>query len=118
MNNSPKEKATLRQDKPPFQITKPEHSIEQARAHLLGVCLLDTSYIQYLPAHVQLSCYGKFTLAMIKQGVGLEAIISYLEDYGLFNADEILINALLAVPDDVGLSRLFHQSLRVVCSHD
>jgi len=95
-----------------------ENRIDEARAHLLGVCLLDATYIHRLPEHVQLSCYGKFTLAMIQQGMGLEAIANCLEDYGLFNAHEILKRALVAVPDNAGLSHLFYQSLRVVCSHD
>lgn len=96
---------------------KTKANIEKARAHLLGVCLLDENYIQYLPACVQLSCYGKFTLAMIKQGAGLEAIVSHLETHALDNAHEILTSAIKSVPHNMGLSDVFYQALMVVCSH-
>jgi len=117
MNKSHTKKATPAK-KPLNQTTKPNHNIEQARAHLLGVCLLDAKYIQYLPAYFQLSYYGKFTLAMIKQGMGLEAIVSHLEAYGLHNAQDVLKSALKAVPDNADLPRLFFRALTVVSSHE
>jgi len=111
------EKATPAK-KPLPHTTKRKTSIEQARAHLFGVCLLDASYIQYLPACFQLSYYGKFTLTMITQGVGLEAIVRHLEAYGLHNAQDVFKSALKAVPDNADLSRLFFRALTVVSSYE
>ncbi len=118
MNKSPKEEAALHQDKLLSHTARRKASIEQARAHLLGVCLLDARYIQQLPACVQLSCYGKFTLALITQGVGLEAITRHLEAYGLHNAHDIFKSALKAVPDDANLSHVFFEALRMISCHE
>ena len=118
MSKPPKEKATLRQDKPLNQTTKSKHSIEQARAHLLGCCLCNAAYIDHLPPAIGFNHYGRFTLAMIKHGMGIEAITSHLETYGLTNAEDMLKSALKAVPDNADLSRVFSNALRVVCSHD
>jgi len=118
MSKPHKKKAALRQDKLLSHTTKRKANIEQARAHLFGVCLLDASYIQYLPACVQLSEYGAFTLLMLGHGMGIEAIVRHLEAYGLHNAQDIFKSALKAVPNNADLSRLFCRALTVVCSHD
>jgi len=118
MNKPHKKKAAIRQDQLLSHTTKRKTSIDEARAHLFGVCLLDASCIQYLPACFQLSYYGKFTLTMIKQGVGLEAIVRHLEAYGLHNAQDVFKSALKAVPDNADLSRLFFRALTVVSSHE
>jgi hypothetical protein len=118
MSKSPKEKAALRQDKLLSHTTKRKTSIEQARAHLFGVCLLDASYIQYLPACVHFSEYGAFTIAMIKHGMGLEAIIKHLEAYGLTNAHDMLTGALIGVSENINLSYLFIDALTVISCHE
>lgn len=82
MNNKPQIEKALPAKKTLSHIIKPKHNIEQARAHLLGVCLLDSSYVYYLPATIHFTEYGAFTLAMIKQGTGLEAIIRHLQAVG------------------------------------
>jgi len=117
MSKPPKEKATPTK-KPLNQTTKPKHSIEQARAHLLGCCLCNAAYIDHLPPAIGFNHYGRFTLAMIKHGMGIEAITSHLETYGLSNAKDIFQYALKIVPDNADLSRVFSNALRVVCSHD
>jgi len=111
MNKPPKEKAALRQDKLLNQTTYPKHNIEKARAHLLGVCLLDAGFIQYLPACIHFSEYGALTLAMIKQGIGLEAMIRHLEAVGLYNAKEMLYGAMFAIPDGANYSQMFYKAI-------
>ncbi|MDQ7005263.1 MAG: hypothetical protein Q9N67_10250 [Ghiorsea sp.] len=88
MSKPPKEKATLRQDKPLYQTTSRRPNIEQARAHLLGVCLLDVSYTVYLSEKDLHHEYDRLTCAMISQGMGIEAIATHLEAYGLTNAQD------------------------------
>jgi len=117
MNKPPKEKATPAK-KPLSQTFKPKPSIEQARAHLLGVCLLDVSYTVYLPTQNCFSAYGRFTFALISQGMGIEAIIRHLEAYGLTNAKDMLKSALKAVPDDANLSQVFFDALGVISCHE
>ncbi len=118
MNKPPKEKAALHQDKLLYQIQRRKPNIEQARAHLLGVCLLDVSYTVYLSDNELHSEYDKLTCAMISQGMGIEAITRHLEAYGLTNAKDMLKSALKAVPDDANLSHVFFEALRVVSCHE
>jgi len=114
MTKPPKEKAALRQDKLLSHTSSRNSNIEKARAHLWGVCLLDASFIQYLPACIHFSEYGALTLAMIKQGMGLEAMIWHLEAVGLYNAKEMLIGAMLALPDGANYSRLLCDAIQVL----
>jgi len=118
MSKPPKEKAALHQDKLLNQTTNRKPNIEQARAHLLGVCLLDVTYTVYLPAQVHFSEYGRFTLAMISKGMGIEAIARHLEAYGVINAKDMLKSALKAVPDNANLSRVFFDALDVISCHE
>ncbi len=114
MSKPPKEKATLRQDKPLHQIQHRKPSIAQARAHLLGVCLLDVTYTVYLSGNELRNEYDRLTCAMISQGMGIEAIARHLEAYGLTHAKDMLQSALKAVPDDANLSQVFFDALEVV----
>jgi len=118
MRNQQKEKAALRQDKLLNQTTKAKLSIEQARAHLLGVCLLDSHYLAHLPTCITLTSYGRLTVAMIKQGLGLEAMAWHLENVGMIDANQVLTGAIKGVPDHAELALVFHQALRVVLSHE
>ena len=117
MNKPPKEKATPAK-KPLSQTFKPKPSIEQARAHLLGVCLLDVTYTIYLSGSELYSEYDRLTYAMISQGMGIEAIAQHLETYGLTNAKDMLKSALKAVPDNANLSQVFFDALDVVSYHE
>jgi len=117
MSKPPKEKATPTK-KSLNQTTHRKPNIEQARAHLLGVCLLDVSYTVYLSDNELHHEYDRLTCAMISQGMGLEAIASHLEAYGLTNAKDMLKSALKAVPDDANLSQVFFDALGVLTCNE
>ncbi|MDX8381903.1 MAG: hypothetical protein R8M14_07315 [Ghiorsea sp.] len=114
MNKSPKEKAATRKDKLLSHTNKSKHNIDEARAHLLGVCLLDASYIKYLPSSIHFSQYGALTIAMIKQGMGIEGMAWHLEAVGLDNAKEMLLGSMVAIPDRADYSRLFCNAIQVL----
>jgi len=90
---------------------------EKTRAHLFGVCLLDSSFTYHVPASIHLSEYGAFTIVMIQQGLGIEAIARHLEAEGIAEAQEILLNALKAVPDGVCLSAIFWGAVQVLTAN-
>jgi len=117
MNKPPIEKATPAK-KSLSQIMSRKPNIEQARAHLLGVCLLDVSYTVYLSDNELPSEYDRLTYHMISQGMGIEAIARHLEAYGLANAKDMLKSALKAVPDNANLSRVFFNALDVISCHE
>ncbi|OIO68124.1 MAG: hypothetical protein COW19_01950 [Zetaproteobacteria bacterium CG12_big_fil_rev_8_21_14_0_65_55_1124] len=87
---------------------------EKARAHLFGVCLIDSSFAYRLPASIHLSEYGAFTISMIQQGLGIEAIIKHLEAVGIAEAQDMLLNALKAVPDGMCLYSMFWDAVQVL----
>lgn len=84
----------------------------------MGCCLCNAAFVDHLPPTLRFSHLGAFTIAMIKHGMGIDAIVSHLETYGLTNAKDMLKGALKAVPDDADLSLVFFHALKVVCSHD
>lgn len=114
MNKHPKEKAATLQKKLLPQTTNRKANTNKARNHLLGVCLIDALYIQRLPVSIHFSEKGMMTLALISQGMGLDAIIRHLEAVGLDNAHQIIMGALVGVPDALGLSTVFYDAVKVI----
>jgi len=96
------------------QLTKPKCNIEQARMHFFGACLLDATYSHCLPASIYLSDYGAFTLAMIQQGLGIDAIVRHLEAVGIDEAHILLSSALDSIPDGADLGKIFWLSVNVL----
>lgn len=87
---------------------------DEARLHLLGVCLLDSAFTWRIPASIYLSEYGLMTIMLIQRGLGLEAIAGHLEAVGVTEAHQLLMSALGSVPDDVDRGNLFWRAVRVL----
>ncbi|MDQ7003979.1 MAG: hypothetical protein Q9N67_03245 [Ghiorsea sp.] len=50
--------------------------------------------------------------------MGIEAIATHLEAYGLTNAQDMLNSALKAVSDDANLSQVFFDAIDVISCHE
>ena len=86
----------------------------KARLQFFGACLVDSSYAWHIPATVHLLEYGAFLIMMIQRGMGLDAIVGYLEGYGIHDAQELLSEALESIPDGVDLPHIFRGAVQML----
>ena len=103
--------------KPPFLTKRQQTSIEKARLHLIGVCLLDSVYAWHIPACIHLSEYGAMTVLLLQRGMSLDAIIRHLEAVGIADAHRMLLRALGSVPDGSDLGLMFWRAVGILTEY-